>query len=525
MQVGELWVKLGLDRAQYDKGLAGARQDAQGFGATLKDILKQGASFALGVGLFEGIRAGLRGAIQAGIGFNAQLEQSRIAFETMLGSGTKAQTFLGELARFAARTPFQFPELVDATKRLLAFGFTADSVIPTLTAVGDAAAGLGMSGEGVNRIILALGQMKAKAKVSGEEMRQLTEAGIPAWDMLAKAMGKSTAEVMKLSENGLIPADQALKVLISGMEERFPAMMDKQSRSMLGLLSTLKDTVQMVLGDVLEGGFNRIKAGIESVLPALGQFQRILQVAGLGAALKSLIPAGVREEVLGFFKALRPTLENLKATWAGLKPIAADLWGAIKSGFAALRPILPPILNSLTALTRNIVEHWPELRPIMVGLTAAFLSFKTASASIGMVNFALKDFHKGMQLVPTATGLVSRFGTAFMELRTAPSLLTGLKGAFMAVVGVNPLLLAITVAIGLIAAGAYLVYKNWDKISAWIGGVWENVKTITVSAWDTLKGFLSANWPYIASLIMGPLGPVVVYVAKHWDAIKSKTVE
>jgi hypothetical protein len=76
-------------------------------------------------------------------------------------------------------------------------------------------------------------------------MLQLTEAGIPAWEFLAKAMGKSTAEVMKMSEKGLIPADKAIQAIIDGMNKKFPNMMAKQSRSLLGLLSTIKDVFSL----------------------------------------------------------------------------------------------------------------------------------------------------------------------------------------------------------------------------------------------------------------------------------------
>jgi tape measure domain-containing protein len=75
---------------------------------------------------------------------------------------------------------------------MLAMGFSAKEVMPTLTAIGDASSGLGLGAEGLDRITRALGQMRAKGKVSAEEMLQLTEAGVPAWAILSKAIGKST---------------------------------------------------------------------------------------------------------------------------------------------------------------------------------------------------------------------------------------------------------------------------------------------------------------------------------------------
>ncbi|NPV52220.1 MAG: transglycosylase SLT domain-containing protein [Firmicutes bacterium] len=197
----------------------------------------------LGIGI--GGAAVTAAAVVKPLQLAGQMEQAKIGFETMLKSGEKADRFLKDLQRFAALTPFEFPELQDASKRLLAFGFSAKEILPTMTAIGNAASGLGIGAEGIDRLILAIGQMRAKAKVSGEEMRQLTEAGIPAWDMLAKAMGKSTAEVMKMSEKGLIPASKAIDIFIKGMNERFPNMMARQSRSLLGLWSTIKDVFNM----------------------------------------------------------------------------------------------------------------------------------------------------------------------------------------------------------------------------------------------------------------------------------------
>ena len=49
-----------------------------------------------------------------GLKIAADMEQASIAFETMLGSGEKAQGFLTELKDFEAKTHFQFPELQTA---------------------------------------------------------------------------------------------------------------------------------------------------------------------------------------------------------------------------------------------------------------------------------------------------------------------------------------------------------------------------------------------------------------------------
>lgn len=50
----------------------------------------------------------------------AQLEQVEVGFTTMLGSATKAQKFMKELAAFAAKTPFEFDELTGSAQQFLA---------------------------------------------------------------------------------------------------------------------------------------------------------------------------------------------------------------------------------------------------------------------------------------------------------------------------------------------------------------------------------------------------------------------
>lgn len=100
---------------------------------------------------------GARGAWDWLIKGNIAMEQTQVGFETMLGSAEKAKIFLEDLQDFAEKTPFSFTQLQEASQRMLALGFSAEKILPTLTSVGDAAAALGMGSEGIGRITLALG--------------------------------------------------------------------------------------------------------------------------------------------------------------------------------------------------------------------------------------------------------------------------------------------------------------------------------------------------------------------------------
>jgi tape measure domain-containing protein len=183
-------------------------------------------------------------AVSAGtVKLAGDFEQTEMAFTSMLGSAKAAGAFLKDLQEFANKTPFEFKQLTDSSRKLMAFGFQAQKIVPMLTDIGDAVAAMGGGADMIDRVTLALGQMSAKGKTSAGEMLQLTEAGIPAWRYLSQEIGVSTKEVMKLSEKGLIPADKAIQAILAGMRGDFGGMMAKQAETLNGELSTLQDTI------------------------------------------------------------------------------------------------------------------------------------------------------------------------------------------------------------------------------------------------------------------------------------------
>jgi tape measure domain-containing protein len=200
-----------------------------------------GTVSSLSASISDAISRATEPGILRPLGMAGEFEQTKITFESLLGSDEKAQRFLGELQDYAEKTTFEFVQLADTSKKLLALGVAAEDILPMMTAVGNAATGLGLGAEGIDKMILALGKMRTKSKVSVEDMLRLTETGIPAWDILAKKMGMTTQQVMKLSEDGLLPAEKAVDALIEGMNQRFPNMMDRQSQSLLGMWSNMKE--------------------------------------------------------------------------------------------------------------------------------------------------------------------------------------------------------------------------------------------------------------------------------------------
>ncbi len=198
----------------------------------------------------------------AGIKAASDFEQAQIAFETMIGSSEKAGLLIQKIVELAAKTPFEQSELIDYSKRLLAMGIETEKIIPTMESLGNIAAGVGK--EKLPQLVLAFGQVATKTKLAGGELKQFTEAGVPLIAALAAQFKVSEAEIFKMSETGKIGFKDVEKAIFAMSQEggKFFNLMEKQSKTVDGLFSTLKDNIQIFSKNV----FSSVANGLKPVL-------------------------------------------------------------------------------------------------------------------------------------------------------------------------------------------------------------------------------------------------------------------
>src|SRR5215207_7673844 len=238
-----------------------------------------GAVTKFGVAGVAAFTAAAGAAVAYGIKTAAANENASIAFTTMLGSATKARRFLGELQQFAAKTPFEFPELQTAASSLISVGINADKVIPIMTTLGNITSGMGTGAEGVRRATVALQQMSAAGKISAEDLNQLRDAGVPLnllFEGMSQRLGVSTDKLFAMREKGELGRKE-LEALMDTLQsgrgfERFDGLMDKQSESIVGLWSTIKDTFGQSMAQAVKPGIGALKDGMGGVSDALQRF-------------------------------------------------------------------------------------------------------------------------------------------------------------------------------------------------------------------------------------------------------------
>lgn len=426
--IGGIFVTISVDMADFQSQLNQATQVASQAGATIGTAFGTSASAGLGqvqqaaeeatVSLTDLRNAGLAlSAISAGIiaaGTEAleaagKFEQWQVSFTRLLGSEQAAKDKLEELVNFAQRTPFDIPDVVANAQKLMGFGFAASQVIPILTNLGDAVSGLGKGAASLNSLTLAFGEMEAKGVVQLRQLNMLTTQGIPAIEMLAKAYDVSTTEITAAITKKLVPASEAIPVLLEGINAKFGGMMEAQSQTFLGMLSNLRDATLKTfaaIGDTILPFAKEVETdlfGVLSSLQGLAQgfaaLPRPVQEAALALAA---VAAAAGPLVLGL-TGLAFAITSIGTAAPVLIPLAGII-GGIAAGIALLK--FDGVIDEALKFFETLHDGFGGLKDLLADTGGSFTTFS------GVVRGVLNEMIPGFDLMEAA---VRRWAKAFQD--------------------------------------------------------------------------------------------------------------
>ena len=314
----------------------------------LGGIAKKGAGVA--VAAVGAVTAALGAGVVAGVKYNASIESYQTSFEVMTGSAEKAAEVIDKLKKVGAETPFELPDLADATQLLMNYGFSADEAMDKMMMLGDISQG---SAEKMSRIATAYGQMSSAGKVSLEDVKQMIEAGFNPLQEISESTGESMASLYDRISKGTISVDEITASMQRATSEggKYFQSMEKQSQTFSGLISTLKDNAQQLLGEVVKP----ISDGLtESLLPAaISAIEQLTQgfeengVAGMIQAAGNIVN--------GLFTGMTENAPMLIST--GMELLNQFLLG-IATGIPAL---LTKGFEIVTQLALGILQNLPQL--------------------------------------------------------------------------------------------------------------------------------------------------------------------
>ena len=259
-----------------------------------------------------------RDMFQELVSIRGEFELQQVSLRAIIQDARRADQIFSQIKGLAVISPFQFSDLVGYTKQLAAFQIPVNELYGTMKSLADVSAGLGVD---MGRIILAYGQIRSAGVLRGQELRQLTETGIPALDALRKKLeevrgvAQTTDDVFDAISKRQIPFEYIREMFTTMTEDGgvFYKMQEIQAASLKGMVSNLADSYKIMMNDIGEANDSVLKGIVGSITDAMNNwryFSKAIEGVAVGyAALKGLQLA--RTAMLG--KEVVATTNAIKA--------------------------------------------------------------------------------------------------------------------------------------------------------------------------------------------------------------------
>lgn len=243
---------------------SGVESATKGIENSMKNLQKTGELALAGIGIaLDKIALDVLGT---GVAYNAQIETYLTRLETLTGSAEKANEVLEQIKKDALKTPFEVSSLTQAESLLLSTGMSAEDARADILALGDAVSASGGGNAELQRMAVNLQQIKNVGKASALDIKQFAYAGIDIYGLLADSMGITREEASKMD----ITYDMLSKALQKASSEggKYYGAMEKQSKTYNGAMGNLKESIEVLKGEIAKDLFNALK----KVIPVINKF-------------------------------------------------------------------------------------------------------------------------------------------------------------------------------------------------------------------------------------------------------------
>jgi hypothetical protein len=400
----------------------------------------------LGIAIARGV-VGV-GQWMAGVGMFQ--ETSLASLEVILKSKTLAAQLYKDAIDFAGATPFDTKEVVSGYKQLLSVGFGVDELRRTFTALGDLAASTG-DPTALGRAITVMGQIRSLGKLTTEDLNQLSGMSLGKADVLtevAKIMGTDLATASKDLERGAITSAVATEAILKAVERTRGGMMDVQSATLSGLLSSLASKPFEIVDKLKTSGgavakfYDTVKSTVQGLL-------KWLDTTGA----KMGIERGLNATAAALTKLIQLTGAFVGGVWKGLTgegdkftglADSIEKWDVTKlsAGFSEIGEKVGTLAGDLAVLSTNLVKLSENESLSFILRVFGGFAVDSLKAVIAVTEFVAQPFIRLMEVI----GWVIE---KFRSLKTEASSAIGLGSGFQ----LSSLFSTMTPALGGVGAG------------------------------------------------------------------------
>jgi len=237
--MAKLSVKIEAVTKGLSAKLTSARSAFKKFGSSIKNI---------GLGTF-GFATAIGTAVFAVAKMGGKLEKTKIAMEAFLGSSEKAKQLISDLRKFADVTPFDTTSMLEAGRVIASVQSDVTKILPTMRMLGDISSG---SGKNINELAQLYAKMMRNQKIDQRDLNQLYDAGVMSQKKLADTIGINESKMRSHTRAGKVGFEDIERAMKSATSEggKFFGLIEKQSQTFLGRISTLQGKLQNLFTDI-----------------------------------------------------------------------------------------------------------------------------------------------------------------------------------------------------------------------------------------------------------------------------------
>lgn len=428
--------------------------------------------------------AALGAGITMGVKYNSEMENFFADFKVMLGDAEEATQFVNDLKEMAAKTPFEMTDLASASKILLAFGSDAQSAQEQIKMLGDISLG---NAEKMKTLSTAFGRIQSNGRASMEEINMMIDSGFNPLNIIAQKTGESMDELRKRVSDGGVSFEEISEAMRVATSEggQFYKGMEEASKTLTGQLSTLKDNVNSLLGEMTKGLTDQltnelVPSAIETVDMLTKTFEEE-GIVGFTEALGNILANMVTYLAEGAPQIINMAISILSSLIKGLQDNSTQIINGVIAIITALAngiiKMLPQIakmaLDIVIQLAQSLADNAPKLVPsavkLIVDLTKYILN------NLPKIIKAAADLMIGL-----AQGLINSIPTVVTAI---PEIIYGILRAF-AIFGDE-----------FIRVGEEIVHGLWGGIKGATGWLIDKISGFASDVVGSIKDFFGIHSP------------------------------
>lgn len=391
----------GASLAANGNALSGAALAASGFRQAISAIPNISAGAATGIAAMAAatvtVTSALSAATKATVSFIGtivesaeKLETQAVSFTTLTGSVSTARQEFEKIAQIGIRSPFDIEQIAEMDKFLLAANIGSTKLRHNLVqSITDIGAAFGFSADRLQLIAVAVSQVQAAGRVTGDEGRQLRNQMIPiveALKLIPKYANESSASIKKMIEEGKVSAREGEEAIVA-FGQQFAGAAAQQANTVSGLIQNIKEAFTtaagVAFGPETFGGLDALQP-IRNFLIDIRTLVQTINWAPLASAVKNV------------FGALTGSISNA----TGDLSFVGDFFETtLPNAINTTAAVIQPLFDIITAVGQSFANMFPQ--SMFDDATKSATSF---GATIEAVLMPLKMFATAVIFVSTTTG-------------------------------------------------------------------------------------------------------------------------